>query len=134
MNIDQRLHHAARELREVAIEPPPLGTGRSLGARTGTLRRIPALVAPVLFAVGGLVMVAGGLRPDPPALDGPASPTRPVEATTPGGAPVGAAVEAPATPDEELRIIASLVAQVTPAAATGEDATPVVPPGPTGVV
>lgn len=50
MTIERRLHHAARELRELEIDVPPL---------TAPRRRQPSLVlqamaAPMLFVAGGL--------------------------------------------------------------------------------
>ncbi|NNE11325.1 MAG: hypothetical protein HKN41_03680 [Ilumatobacter sp.] len=55
MTIERRLYHAARELRAVPIEVPELG--EATPARR--MRKVPALAAPVLFVVGGLVAVSG---------------------------------------------------------------------------
>lgn len=54
MNVERRLHHAARELREVTIVVPPLGRPRRDGAATRVLQ---ALAAPLLFVAGGLFAV-----------------------------------------------------------------------------
>lgn len=63
MTFDRRLHHAARELRELPIETPPFGD-----LRTGTARsrhgRSPALssvLASMLFVVGGLLAVSNAV-------------------------------------------------------------------------
>ncbi len=156
MNLDQRLHHAARELRELRIEPPPLGSAAMPTARSTPLRRVPALVAPMLFVLGGLVVVAGGLRPDTVRFEQPMpSPTTvlspapdtdvaegdntPAGRTSVGRTPVGSAPVG-TTPAEELRMIAELVAEVDPALAPSVDPVdpgdppPIVRPGPIGAV
>lgn len=51
MTIDRRLHHAARELRAVPIEVPPLGSPPS---RRRPTRILQGLAAPVLFVAGGV--------------------------------------------------------------------------------
>ena len=119
MNLERRLHHAARELREVPIDTPPLGRPSVAAVRRSPVR---PLVAPVLFALGGLVMVGGALRtqstdPAPPVTTSPAAP---------------AVATRVASPTEELEIIAGLVADTTPPPAPAER--PAVPPGPLGVV
>lgn len=61
-DIERRLLHAARELRAVPIEPPPLSSlGRPGPCPSGLVARLPALVMPVLFVLGGLAIAAGGL-------------------------------------------------------------------------
>lgn len=54
MTIEHRLQHAARELREVHVHVPPLGTARPTRERV----RLQTLAAPMLvsmlFVVGGL--------------------------------------------------------------------------------
>lgn len=125
MNVDHRLHHAARELREVHIETPPLvGPPPVSGHRTSG--RIAATVAPILFAIGGLVMVAGGLRSE--SASRPES--LPVPATI-APAPVGSAATVTTSPIEELRLITSLVAHVEPPAPRPADPAR---PRPIGVV
>jgi hypothetical protein len=60
-DLERRLHHAARELRSIDIEPPPLATISASRRPTGIAGRVPALVMPVLFVLGGLAVIAGGL-------------------------------------------------------------------------
>lgn len=57
MNLEHRLQHAARELREITIDVPPLG--RPVRRRRPSL--VPALAAPMLFAAGALFAV-GAVR------------------------------------------------------------------------
>lgn len=134
MNLEQRLQHAARELRELPVETPPLFAGAPSPVRGTPTRRIPALVAPVLFALGGLVMVAGGLR-NTTAGDAPDSGAVPtaIDATTPARRSTPAAV-APITAEQELRIIAALAADAGHGRLSSTDGPPIVPPGPIGVV
>ena len=61
MNLEHRLHHAARELREVTIDVPPLGTRPTSTGLTRRTRLVPALAAPLLFAAGALFAV-GAVR------------------------------------------------------------------------
>ena len=61
MNIERRLQHAARELREVPIVVPPLSSRRNGGGATLILQ---ALAAPMLFVAGGLFAI-GALRDTP---------------------------------------------------------------------
>ena len=129
MNLEHRLQHAARELRDVRIETPPL-SGQIPSARSGSLRRIPALVAPVLFAIGGLVMVAGGLRSETPTFDSPPATEAIVTAPT---AEAGSTAVTTTSPIDELRLITSLVADIEPPADATADR-PVARPGPVGVV
>ena len=64
-DLERRLHHAARELRSIDIEPPPLATiapSRASARRpSGLAARVPALVMPVLFVLGGLAVIGGAL-------------------------------------------------------------------------
>ena len=98
------------------------------------------LVAPVLFVLGGLVMVAGVVRPTttPASSDPPASSSVPAVAElppSPEAEPLSPTVEAvftvDTTPLQELRLIASLVSSIEPAVTVEP---PIVRPGPTGVV
>jgi hypothetical protein len=129
VNLEHRLQHAARELREVRIETPPLD-GQIPSARSGSLRRIPALVAPVLFTLGGLVMVSGGLRSETPTFDSPPATGAVVTSRT---AETGSTATRTTSPIEELRLISSLVAEIEPPADSTADR-PVARPGPVGVV
>lgn len=81
MNIEHRLQHAARELREVPIVVPPLGSR----TRAHTPRRVHALATPMLVPllfVAGALFAIGATRPgvhqsiqtDIPAASRPASP------------------------------------------------------------
>jgi len=57
MTIERRLQHAARELREVQIDVPPLGT-KSVGRRRHRLQMLAApVLIPMLFVAGGLVAI-----------------------------------------------------------------------------
>ena len=80
MNIEHRLQHAAREMREVPIAVPPLGSPR----RVRTLSRVHALATPMLVPllfVAGALFAIGATRPvahrsvqtDIPAADSPPS-------------------------------------------------------------
>lgn len=64
MSIDHRLHHAARELRELPIETPPLETIRR---RRDPARMVHALAAPLLFAAAGL-FAYGAVQPGPTSV------------------------------------------------------------------
>lgn len=57
MNIEHRLHHAARELREYPIAVPPLDGSAPAQPRTRSMA-VPMLV-PMLFVVGALFAVGG---------------------------------------------------------------------------
>lgn len=61
MSLEQRLQHAARDLRGVEIPVPPLG-GADVSARARP-RRLQMVAVPVLFVVGGL-MAVNGVRQD----------------------------------------------------------------------
>ncbi len=82
MNVDRRLHHAARELREVPIVPP--GVAPPPPSRPGLATRAMAVVAPtVMVAVGlfaGVVMLGaqdtGGPPPQEAAVVAPGQPPR----------------------------------------------------------
>lgn len=138
MNLEQRLQHAARDLRNLHVEPPPFDIAGAPGSRSASVRRIPALVAPVLFVLGGLVMASGGLRTESVRHDKPTPTQVPVPTSiTPAGEAVEVAAEpvtVGTTPNEELRIIADLVAEVGPPASSFGTRPPIVRPGPTGVV
>ena len=57
MTIEHRLQHAARELRELQIDVPPLGT-KSVGTRRSLLQTLAApMLVPMLFVAGGLVAI-----------------------------------------------------------------------------
>ena len=114
MNLEHRLHHAARELRAVEIEAPPLAALSAPRRPTGIVSRVPALVMPVLFVLGGLAVIAGG------GLGRTAgSPDATPAAASVGAAPVAAvpddatatnrtADRRPLTALQEIALIASL--------------------------
>ena len=130
MTIERRLQHAARELREVQIHVPPLGTPRPTRERV----RLQTLTAPMLvsmlFVVGGLfafgatrTTVSEPAQNDiptvPGAIDEPAAGT--ADATTTVSAPSvldelemihglterqrGRTDSQPSTPDENLDVV-----------------------------
>jgi hypothetical protein len=141
-DIERRLHHAARELRSVEIELPPLGPLAerhvATGRRSGLAGRVPALVMPVLFVLGGLAVLTGGLgrTTDPPATLAPAPPAdvagqvadlgEVVEATAvatpgaPGATSAAAADGRPLSAHQEIALIAALA----PAPSVRPDASP----------
>lgn len=116
MNIEQRLQHAARELREVEISVPPLGH------RSTPVRRLPGLATPVLvpllFVAGALIAIGATRAPvhqpiqsDIPAVVEPATGAEAPAATADVDAepPAVADADAPSVLDE-LEMIATLVA------------------------
>jgi hypothetical protein len=132
-DLERRLHHAARELRSIDIEPPPLATISAPSRPTGLAGRVPALVMPVLFVLGGLAVIAGGLgrTAEPPD----ALPAAAVEHDV--GQGVGQGVELrvaadPPDPTESAAIAASLtvhqelalIASLAPTATPGHDVLP----------
>ena len=104
MNIDQRLHHAARELREIHVAAPPL-PAKSAGHPL--LSKIPAVAASFLMVLGG-VAVWSGLS-TVPTTESDAGISSAVEVVTAPnlGQSVAAAVQAMG-PREEIALIASL--------------------------
>lgn len=119
MNLEHRLQHAARELRELPIEVPPLGSCAPTSARSRLhVLATPALI-PMLFVAGALFAI-GAMRPDihrpmhsdiPAAVAADSSGAEPAVATggEPGAVDVDAPiVEAPSVLDE-LQMIAALV-------------------------
>lgn len=116
MTIERRLHHAARELREVPIDVPALGELLPRSHRRSTRRqsRLPVFAAPLLFIAGG-VLAVGVMQqqvPEPTQSDIPA-----VSAVVDAGpAPVERsqlAVPAPSVRDE-LQLIAGLLSDPPP--------------------
>jgi hypothetical protein len=111
-DIERRLHRAARELRSFDIEPPPLATLPAPGRPTGLAGRVPALVMPVLFVLGGLAVIAGGIGRTTDSSDAlPAVPVvevGPVADERGGGEDDPAAIVPSLTAHQELALIASL--------------------------
>ncbi len=115
MNIEHRLQHAARELREVPIAVPPLGSR----SRVRTSRRVHALATPVLVPllfVAGALFAIGATRPgvrqpiqtDIPAASRPAPPGVEEPLTDTSGSVEMPALHAPSVL-VELQMIAALV-------------------------
>ncbi len=122
MNIEHRLQHAARELREVPIAVPPLGSR----SRVRTPRRARALatpmLVPLLFVTGALFAI-GATHPgvhqstqtDIPAASRPASPGVAEPLADTSGSVEMPALDAPSVL-VELQMIAALVnTRYTPA-------------------
>lgn len=107
MNIERRLHHAARELREVPIDVPVLGDPSLRGRPRARRPRLAASAAPMLFVAGGLLAVGVMQRevPEPAHSD---IPTAPAEADPPAPDAGGADAATPSV-SEELRLIAGLL-------------------------
>lgn len=105
MTIEHRLQHAARELREVRIDVPPLG-----GPLPPTRRnRLQALAAPMLFVVGGVlaVGVVQGRAAEPIQTDIPLAPSVVDPGPTTAEA-MTASVPAPSV-RSELEMIAEII-------------------------
>lgn len=108
MNIERRLHHAARELREVPITVPPLGrrrAGGGGGSGGGATRILQALAAPLLFVAGGLFAIGAmqGTPVEPIQTDIVGTPTVVVD-------PVGDPARADTAADAEAVRAASVSA------------------------
>lgn len=123
MDVERRLQRAARELREIEIDVPPLASlGRHRAGGRGLAGRVPALVMPVLFVLGGLAVAAGTLQRGTDSTDDTAAA---IVATDRGsdGPQDDVAVDADATSGsvltarEEIALITSLgpQASTTPA-------------------
>lgn len=135
MNLEHRLQHAARELREVTIDVPPLGTRAAATGMARRTRLVPALAAPILFAAGALFAVGAVRSVEQPVHSDigvvgtviqPAA--DPVVVDSPGRAPTvdGApAIEAPSI-HEELEMISEFLAdsRVDAPLGDGEPAAP----------
>lgn len=121
MNVERRLHHAGRELREVPIEVPPLGSilaGAAPRRRSSSV--LQALAAPMLFVAGGLFAYGAVQSDTVPTMqsDVPAS-------VTDVGAPSGAAEATRSGTDASPGMPWSAGATVRPAdrpVSAGEDA------------
>ena len=117
MNIEHRLQHAARELREVPIAVPPLGhRTRPVPSRLAALAT-PMLV-PLLFVAGALFAIGATRAPihQPIQSDIPAV-VQPVTGTEQPAATAEVADDPPPVADahapsvlDELEMIATLVA------------------------
>ena len=112
MNIERRLHHAVRELREVTIEAPALDdlAGRPR-PRPRPRPRLAALAAPMLFVAGGVLAVGMMQR----SVDAPVhrdfggvAPETEAEADAGPAAAIGPGAPAPSVNDE-LRLIRGIV-------------------------
>ena len=96
MSVERRLHHAARELRGVEIDPPQLSVGgrpkRSLAITVG-----PLLGACFAVVLGIALLRTPGTESDPIAATEPATPVE-----------VVAGPDSLPTPVQELALIRSL--------------------------
>ena len=109
--LERRLYHAARELRAIDIEPPPLVAVSSTRRTAGLAARVPALVMPVLFVIGGLAVVVGGLgrtAESPEALTAPPSVVSDAGERVEPEAPSVTAARRPLTAHQEVALIATL--------------------------
>lgn len=126
MTVDQRLHRAAHELRELPIELPTFAPPAR--ARAGR-RLLPTVVTSLLFVVGALAVVTQATAPTSETA---------IETSTDSGDSTGAAEQAPVaparastaalTPREELAIIARLGDPANAEAAAEPEDHPI-PPG-----
>lgn len=109
MSIDRRLHHAARELRELPISPPPLGARRP--SPRGWVVAVPAVALVVGLSAATALELTGGAGAD--VYDDSAAATVPVTVEV---VEVRAALP---TGMEEVQLIESIavepVLDVTPA-------------------
>lgn len=133
MSLERRLQHAARELRELAIEPP--GRPVSPVRRQRPLAALTAVGVPVLFVLSGVLVAAGAFARVAPSTTLPAAAAVDEQPPEPGGrAPHTTTTPTPA--HVEVGLIADLVrAHATPVASpppvTG---TPISVPGPVSLV
>lgn len=117
MSLEARLRHAARELREVDIDPErPQLTGPVVRSRRAR-RRAPVAAVPVLFAVGGLLAATDArgfpsrtvVAPRGPVVDAPTDGTpRTGGSTTAPQHDSGTAVDHSYDADHESELIARL--------------------------
>lgn len=118
MNVEQRLHHAAHEIRELDIEVPPF-VAPSPGP--GPLRRSIPILAMSMVMFLGLAVLAS--RPE----GGVSAPTEPIAAAVMPSDDVSATVGTPPevvpqlTPREEVAMISSLASGASRAAAGPAD-------------
>lgn len=108
IDLERRLQHAARELREIEIEPPPLEHLDGRRPARSVVGRVPALVMPVLFVLGGLAVVAGGVSrqaDEVPVTAEPATTMVPEAGADGGGADSAAPM---LTAHQEIALISSL--------------------------
>ena len=121
IELERRLQHAARELREVQIEAPPLSSLSAPRRPSGILGRVPALVMPVLFVLGGLAVVTGGVgrQPEPASEATTAAPAAVEAAAVTAETDESAAVTL--TAHQEIALIAALAPAPPP---TAEPAAP----------
>jgi len=135
LNIEHRLQHAARELREVPIAVPPL---RQPAPASRPWARVPALATPMLVPllfVAGALFAVGAIRADtarPIRSDIPAVAQPPAPA--PRDVPAPVVDDADVTVDEpdddvpsvldELRMIAELNTMREAPASTSAPSTP----------
>lgn len=104
MSVDQRLHHAARELREFQVDIPEFTPPARRSAA------LPSVVASVLFVIGALGVLATDARdggaPSPVAAVAAAPDAGPVAQRRVAPPPTDAAPTL--TPRQEMLMIASI--------------------------
>lgn len=114
MNVDQRLHRAAHELREVEIGVPPLDLG-SPTRRGVALRRIATPMATAMLLTVGAVGAVAELSPSRAVHErGPSAIVEPIDSST--SPPAAAVPSRPMSALEEVAMIAALNRTVTPEA------------------
>lgn len=74
MTLEHRLQHAGRELREVPIDVPPLGTRAAAPHRPRVHALSASMLLPLLFVVAGLFAIGAARGPDAVRSDVPTSP------------------------------------------------------------
>lgn len=126
MNIDQRLHRAAHELRELDVQVPPLQVGSS--RRRISLRRLGAPVATAMLFALGAVATAGDWMPATTADDSVPSDVAVDDVDEPEFRTEESATTRQLSPLEELAMITSL-RPPEPASTTSTDRDPSIPPG-----
>lgn len=136
MNLEQRLQHAARDLREVPVAVPPLGTVAAGRRRSRVHTTATSMLVPLLFVAGALLAIGAtragidpSVRSDLPPVSDSVDPATavPVDAGTGGDAPT---VDTPSAL-VELQLIADVVGSARTAEPPGEPvATPIPPTGP----
>jgi len=125
MTLEHRLQHAARELREVHIDVPPLGVARTAPRRSRLATVGAPLLVPMMFVIGALFAIGAthGAVTQPtvsdipvvqPGVDSPSPPTPdPVNVSDDADASERSAASAPSAPSAlaEREMIAELLSR-----------------------
>lgn len=111
MSVDQRLHHAARELRELQVDIPEFAPPRRRSAA------LASVVASVLFVIGALGVLATDARDGGAPSQVAAVAAAPVAepAAEPAMVPPPADATPVLTPRQEMLMIASIAGTRTAA-------------------